>query len=372
MTLALALAQRNRGSVEPNPVVGAVLVKNGRVIGRGSHRIYGQAHAEVNAVRNAGGPAKTRGATLYVTLEPCCHHGKQPPCTDALIAAGVRRVVCAMADPFELVAGKGIKKLRRAGIKVDVGCLEGQARMVNAPFIKRVLTGKPYVIAKWAQSLDGAIATAAGESKWISSEASRAIVQKIRGRVDAILVGIQTALADDPFLLPRVDDYRDYKRIATRIVLDSQCRLPLNCRLLKTIQFAPVMVAHAKKLSPAAEKRRKALADHGVMTIGIKVDRTGRPNISELLAYLGSREYANILVEGGGEVLAAFFAADEIDEAHIFIAPKLIPGASARRPIGGAPLAKLALAPQLQIAEISVIGGDMYVFAYSTSGNNPS
>src|SRR5207253_7885382 len=213
---ALELAERGRGYVEPNPLVGAVVVHDGRIIGEGWHQRYGEAHAEVNALTAAGDAA--RGATLYVTLEPCCHHGKTPPCTDAVLRAGVQRVVAAMLDPFPQVSGKGADLLRAAGVTVDVGLCEAEARRLNAPYLKLLATGLPYVTAKWAMTLDGKIATRTGDSKWISNEASRRRVHELRGRMDAIIVGIGTALADDPLLTARPTG----PRTPARIVLDSR------------------------------------------------------------------------------------------------------------------------------------------------------
>src|SRR5437764_12544149 len=201
MRRALELAERGRGYVEPNPLVGAVVVRDGRLVGAGWHQRYGQAHAEVNALAAAGEAA--RGATLYVTLEPCCHVGKTPPCTDAVIRAGVARVVAAMSDPFPQVAGRGAELLRQAGLAVEVGPCEAEARRLNAPYLKLLARGRPYVHAKWAMTLDGKIATRSGDSKWISNRASRQVVHDLRGRVDGIVVGAGTALADDPQLTAR-------------------------------------------------------------------------------------------------------------------------------------------------------------------------
>jgi len=353
MRRALALARRGQGRVEPNPMVGAVVVRNGRIVGEGYHRRYGEAHAEPNALAAAG--AKTRGATVYVTLEPCCHFGKQPPCTNALIAAGVRRVVAAMVDPFAAVAGKGLKKLRAAGIATDVGLLRDEAADLLAPFINRITLRRPYVIAKWAQSLDGSIATASGESKWISSEESRLDVQKLRGRVDAILVGIGTALADNPYLMARPENSRDIKRIATRIVLDSQCRLPLDSQLVRTVAFAPVMVACAANLTGAAAKRRNTLASRGIMIVELPRTKSSL-NLKLLLQKLAAQEYANIMVEGGAHVHASFLNAGLVDEAQIYIAPKILGGRSA---IAGLAVNKLAQAPHCRIVATERFGPDL-------------
>jgi len=239
MRRALQLAEQGRGFVEPNPLVGAVVVRDGRAVGEGWHQRYGQAHAEVNALAAAGDAA--RGATLYVTLEPCCHHGKTPPCTDAVLRSGVRRVVAAMYDPFPQVAGHGADLLRAAGVVVEVGLGEAEARRLNAPYLKLLATGRPYVHAKWAMTLDGKIATRTGDSKWISNEASRHRVHALRGRMDAILVGIGTALADDPQLTARPPG----PRTPARIVLDSHGRLPPTSLLAQTARTTPVLVVTA-------------------------------------------------------------------------------------------------------------------------------
>jgi diaminohydroxyphosphoribosylaminopyrimidine deaminase/5-amino-6-(5-phosphoribosylamino)uracil reductase len=361
MGRALTLAMRGLGNVEPNPMVGAIVARDGNVVGKGFHKQYGGPHAEVHALRAAG--SRARGATLYVTLEPCCHWGKTPPCTDAIIAAGIKRVVVAMVDPFAAVRGNGIAILRKNGIQVDVGILESSARALNAAFITRVSLGRPFVVAKWAQSLDGCVALAGGESKWISSETSRAFVQSLRGRMDAILVGRGTAVTDDPLLMARPQSGGDIRRIATRIVLDSDCRLPPDSQLVRTIPFAPLMLVHVKNLGRGAEKRRALLASKGVMTVGIPGDKTGRPRISALLKFLGKREYTNILVEGGPELMASFLAADLVDEAHIFLAPIVIGGKNARHAVGGEDLKRLSDATRLNFVAATRSGVDVHLIA---------
>jgi diaminohydroxyphosphoribosylaminopyrimidine deaminase/5-amino-6-(5-phosphoribosylamino)uracil reductase len=394
MRRALALAARGRGDVEPNPLVGAVITRGNKIVGEGYHRVYGGPHAEVHALSSAG--KKAKGATLYVSLEPCCHFGKTPPCTNAVIAAGISRVVVAMVDPFEQVAGKGIKALRKAGIKVEVGLLEEQARTLNAPFIKRVTTGLPYVIAKWAQTLDGRIATATGQSKWISSEASRAQTQNLRGRVDAIVVGIGTAIADDPLLIARPiaggDDigggaYVGGGRLATRIVFDSECRLPADCQLVRTVATAPVLVFCAENLSRPAKTRAKKLAAVGVAVVPIPVvsrqpsvagkkSASGRKknlttdnrplvtlSIPHAMRKLGKLDYTNVLVEGGPELLASFFAAKQIDLMHIYIAPKLLAGLHSKPALAGPDILKLADAYDISIQSIERTGPDLHIVA---------
>src|SRR5262249_38998319 len=242
MRRALELAERGRGQVEPNPLVGAVVVRAGQAVGEGWHQHFGEAHAEVHALGAAGEAA--RDATLYVTLEPCCHHGKTPPCTDAILRAGIRRVVAAMTDPFPQVAGQGVAMLRAGGVEVAVGLGEAEARRLNAPYLKLLAAGRPYVHAKWAMTLDGKIATRTGDSKWISNEAARQRVHALRGRMDAILVGIDTVLADDPQLTARPPG----PRTPTRIILDSRGRLPSDSLLARSARDVPVLLATTEDL----------------------------------------------------------------------------------------------------------------------------
>ena len=237
MQRALELAAQGQGFVEPNPMVGCVIARGAEIVGEGWHRRFGQAHAEVEALRIAG--SRARGATLYVTLEPCCHQGKTPPCTRAVLAAGVARVVAAMADPFPQVAGGGLAELRAAGVEVQTGILENQARKLNAPYLKLLSAGRPWVVAKWAMTLDGKIAARTGDSRWISSPASRQLVHQLRGRMDAILVGRGTAAADDPQLTARPPG----PRTALRIVVDTRASLSLASRLVRTAREVPVLVA---------------------------------------------------------------------------------------------------------------------------------
>jgi diaminohydroxyphosphoribosylaminopyrimidine deaminase/5-amino-6-(5-phosphoribosylamino)uracil reductase len=331
MKRALELAKRGRGYVEPNPLVGAVVVSEGRLVGEGWHQRYGQAHAEVHALAAAGDAA--RGATLYVTLEPCCHHGKTPPCTDAVLRAGIARVVAAMSDPFPQVAGKGAALLRAAGVPVELGLAEAEARRLNAPYLKLLSTGRPYVHAKWAMTLDGKIATRSGDSRWISNDASRRRVHVLRGRMDAILVGIGTALADDPLLTARPPG----PRTALRIVLDSRGRLPLTSQLVRTAREAPVLVVTSEA---AAVQHQQELAALGC-EVQVLPGEDGRPSVAALLDELGRRRLTNLLVEGGGEVLGSFRDADAIDEVHVFIAPRLAGGAGAKTPIEGQGVARI-------------------------------
>jgi len=359
MSRAIALAERGRGHVEPNPLVGAVLVKDGRVVGEGWHEQFGQAHAEVNALAQAG--ERARGATCYVTLEPCCHFGKTPPCTDALIGAGVARVEAALHDPFPQVAGQGAARLQAAGIPVTFGLCEKEARRQNAPYIKLLQTGLPYVHAKWAMTLDGKLATKSGDSKWISNDAARRRVHEWRGQMDAIVIGIGTALADDPQLTARPAGPRQ----ALRIILDSQARLPLSSRLVQTARQIPTMLVVAEQ---TPEEKRAAFLACGCQVLPAPVPKEGKLDLKFLLAHLGKERCTNILVEGGGQVLGSFLDAGAIDEVHAFIAPRLIGGAGALTPIAGEGFESIEAGLSLADTKVEMIDGDIYVHGWQGSG----
>jgi diaminohydroxyphosphoribosylaminopyrimidine deaminase / 5-amino-6-(5-phosphoribosylamino)uracil reductase len=339
MTRALELAERGRGYVEPNPLVGAVVVQENQVVGQGWHEGFGKAHAEVNALIQAG--AAAQGSTLYVTLEPCCHQGKTPPCSEAILRAGVKRVVAAMTDPFPQVAGQGAARLRQAGIAVDIGIKEQEARQLNAPYLKLLRTGRPYVHAKWAMTLDGKIATRTGDSKWISGEAARRRVHELRGRMDAVIIGIGTALADDPSLTVRPPG----PRVPVRIILDSHGRLPTTSQLAQTARETPVAVVIA-----AVSPNIQTLQALGCETLSIS-STSGRPDIHALLDELGRRRMSNVLVEGGAQVLGSFFDARAVDEVHVLIAPRII-GGSAITAVAGQGAQRIADA--LSLAEWNV------------------
>jgi diaminohydroxyphosphoribosylaminopyrimidine deaminase/5-amino-6-(5-phosphoribosylamino)uracil reductase len=355
MGRALLLAERGRGYVEPNPLVGAVLVRDGVVVGEGWHQRFGETHAEINALTAAG--ERARGATLYVTLEPCCHVGKTPPCTSAIVCAGVARVVAAMRDPFPQVAGQGAARLHAAGIAVDMNISEAAARRLNAPYLTLLAHGRPHVHAKWAMTLDGKIATRTGDSKWISNEASRKKVHELRGRMDAIVVGIGTALADDPLLTTRPPG----PRTAIRIVLDSRGRLSATSRLVQTARETPLLVATGPQAAPVAVA---VLASAGaeVLRIPAAGDR-GRLEIAPLLEELGRRRLTNVLVEGGSEVLGSFLDAGLIDEVHVFVAPLLAGGEQAKSPVAGTGIAKIAEALRLGEWQVEHVDRDLYIHA---------
>lgn len=348
MQRALAEAERGRGAVEPNPMVGSVVVRDGQLVGFGHHTRFGSPHAEVEALSRAGEGAC--GSTLYVTLEPCCHTGKTPPCTDAILAAGVRRVVVAMRDPFPKVAGGGLAQLRAAGLAIEVGLESEAAEHLNAPYLKRLATGRPYVTAKWAMTLDGKTATASGDSRWISGPRSRAMVHELRGRMDAIAVGIGTALADDPELTVRPPG----PRTPGRVVLDSAGRLPTTSRLARTAREIPVLVALTERAAP---ERCEALAAVGCEIVSFPGH--GPVPILPLLDELGRRGMTNLLVEGGGRLLGAFLDAGQVDAVDVYIASLVEGGQPAFTPAQGHGRSLMADAPRLERQQVSLIDGDV-------------
>jgi diaminohydroxyphosphoribosylaminopyrimidine deaminase/5-amino-6-(5-phosphoribosylamino)uracil reductase len=352
MRHALTLAAEGRGRVEPNPLVGAVLVDDDlNLLGEGFHARYGGPHAEVIAIAQAG-PA-TQGATLFVTLEPCAHFGKTPPCAPAVVHAGVRRVFAAVEDPFPNVSGRGLQILRDAGVEVEVGLLAAEARRILAPFLKLTTTGLPYVHAKWAMTIDGRIATRTGDSQWISGERSRGITHALRGRMDGIVVGIETAIADDPLLTARPTG----PRTAVRIVFDSSARLSLDSKLVKSANAIPVIVVISNEAPP---ERAAALRAAGVEVLEV-TGSTAADAVHEALAEFGRRRMTNLFVEGGGRLLGSFFDAELVDEIHTFIGPKVIGSAAARPPVAGVGVDVLAQATEFQLERLEQIGGDAYL-----------
>jgi diaminohydroxyphosphoribosylaminopyrimidine deaminase/5-amino-6-(5-phosphoribosylamino)uracil reductase len=354
MARALELAARGEGAVEPNPMVGCVLVRDGRIVGEGWHEKFGEPHAEINAIKQAG--VQTQGATAYVTLEPCCHQGKTPPCTQALKLVGVKRVMAAMEDPFPPVDGGGIDELTKAGVECSVGLLGDRARELNAPYLKRLLTGRPWVIAKWAQSSDGKMSTPAGESKWISNERSRELVQQLRGRVDTIVVGSGTVRADDSLLTARPVNPADVKRKATRVVVDSLATLSLDSQLVKTAREVPVLVA----VSAAADVDKcRELVAAGV-DIFPCAGATHAERFESLLDELGRRKMTNVLVEGGSQLLRTLLDSRLVDEVHVFIAPRTIGGEALLSPVGGKNADEIAAALRLADPVVTAFDGDYY------------
>jgi diaminohydroxyphosphoribosylaminopyrimidine deaminase/5-amino-6-(5-phosphoribosylamino)uracil reductase len=356
MSQALDLAQRGRGNVEPNPLVGCVIVRNGQLVGQGYHQRFGGPHAEIEALRAAG--AAARGAGVYVTLEPCCHQGQTGPCTQALIEAGVAQVVVGCQDPNPLVAGQGLAALRAAGIEVQTGLLHAQATQLLAPFTKLITTGRPWVIAKWAMTLDGKIAARNRSSQWISNEASRAAVHKMRGQVDAILVGRGTVVADDPRLTARPPG----ARIATRVVLDSTASLALDSQLTQSTDQAPLLVATTAAAPP---ENRRALEACGAEIVVLPGQDRGE-QMAALLLELGSRQMTNLLVEGGSEVFGTLLDLHAIDEVHVFVAPKLIGGRGAASPIAGQGLVDMAAAVELRQMQVEILADNLHIHGYLT------
>jgi diaminohydroxyphosphoribosylaminopyrimidine deaminase/5-amino-6-(5-phosphoribosylamino)uracil reductase len=361
MQMALRLARRGIGSVEPNPAVGAVIVKGGQVIGRGWHKKFGGPHAEINALEDCGrqGGGNPKGATMYVTLEPCCHQGKTAPCTDAIIAAKLVKVVVATIDPSKHANGKGIEQLRNAGIDVQVGLCEKEARLLNAPFIKFATTGKCWVILKWAQSIDGKLSYPEGnEERWISGERSRKDVHKLRRRVQGILVGINTVIADDPLLTTRPS--RDKK--ATRVILDSHLRIPLNCRLLATAKKVPVLIVTSEEAVQTNPDKQEKIVQKGAELLTAPTTQ-GRADIGFLLDELSRRGIAQLLVEGGPTVISEFLRQRLADEICVYIAPKIL-GGSGSVDISG-PMAELAEAFGLHYVDIKRFGDDVRISGFS-------
>jgi diaminohydroxyphosphoribosylaminopyrimidine deaminase/5-amino-6-(5-phosphoribosylamino)uracil reductase len=353
MRRALELAAMGRGWVEPNPMVGAVVVAGGQIVGEGFHRRFGGPHAEVHALDCAGDRAQN--GTLYVTLEPCCHHGKTPPCTDRILASKVRRVVVAMGDPFGEVSGRGIAQLRQAGVEVDVGCLETQARALNSAYLKLITRGRPHVHAKWAMTIDGKIATVAGESKWITGDVAREHALAFRGLVDAVIVGIGTVLADNPQLTARPPG----PRVPVRVVLDSRGRLPQDSTLARTAKTTPTLLATTSAADPHAVARLRQL---GIDCVALP-DRSGRVDVGALLDEFGRRNWTNVLIEGGAGVLGAFLEAGEIDAVRVYVSGRIAGGRQALGPVGGAGIGRLAETLRLERIEVTDLDGDLFLSA---------
>ncbi|MGD2095184.1 MAG: bifunctional diaminohydroxyphosphoribosylaminopyrimidine deaminase/5-amino-6-(5-phosphoribosylamino)uracil reductase RibD [Phycisphaerales bacterium] len=357
MERALRLARRGLGSVEPNPAVGAVIVKANQVIGKGWHKRFGGPHAEINALENCKNlGVNPNGAAMYVTLEPCSHHGKTGPCTEAIIAAGLSKIFIATIDPSEHARNKGIEQLRNAGIEVQIGICETEARLLNAPFIKYASTGKRWITLKWAQSIDGKLAWSQqnDEQRWISSEKSRKDTHKLRRQAQAILVGINTVLADNPLLTPRPSKG---KKI-TRVVLDSHLRIPLDCKLIKTVRKNPVLVYTTENAIQANSKTAEKIAKKGAELLACR-ETEGRSNLHFLLDELSKRGIAHLLVEGGPKTFTSFIKEDLADEIVVYIAPKIF-GTQGSIDITG-PMAELAKAIDLHYVDIERFGNDVRI-----------
>lgn len=350
--LALELAERAKGRTSPNPMVGAVIVRDGKIVGTGYHQKAGTPHAEIHALMEAGEMAE--GATMYVNLEPCSHHGRTGPCTDAIIKSGISKVVCSMLDPNPKVNGRGKKILEEHGIKVNVGILEKEAQELNRFFIKYITTGRPYVIIKVAMSLDGKIATSTGNSKWISSEESRLLVHKLRDEVDAILVGVNTIIRDDPSLTTRLPNSSGKDPI--RIIVDSKARTPLNAKVLHQSSDAKTIIAVTDQLSEGDVKHIRPYAD-----VIFAKSKDGKVDLEDLMKKLGQMEITSVMIEGGAEINWSAVESGIVDEVMFFIAPKLIGGANAKGPIGGQGFQTIEESIKLRDIVVTRVGQDILV-----------
>ena len=318
MQMALDLAIKGEGYTSPNPMVGAAVVKDGKIVGQGYHEMVGGPHAEVNALNAAG--ERAVGATLFVTLEPCNHTGRTLPCTQKILQAGIRRVVVAMSDPNENVVGGGSEYLKRHGLEVTTGVCEAQARKLNEAFIKYVTTGQPFVIAKCAATLDGRIATRTGDSKWVTGEAARRFVHRLRHAVDAIMVGINTVTVDNPRLTTRLDDREGKDPV--RIILDSHLSIPPSARVLQQTSGSDTILVAGKGVE---RNKKSALERAGARVIEAEL-RNNQIDMAALMVQLGAREISSILIEGGSRVMASAFSTGIVDKVQFFYAPKILGG----------------------------------------------
>ncbi|HEX8075644.1 MAG TPA: bifunctional diaminohydroxyphosphoribosylaminopyrimidine deaminase/5-amino-6-(5-phosphoribosylamino)uracil reductase RibD [Thermoleophilaceae bacterium] len=356
---AIELASQARGMTSPNPLVGAVIVKDGNVIGEGFHPAAGSPHAEREAL--AACSQDPAGATMYLSLEPCCHDGRTPPCTDAIVAARIARVVVASDDPTEKASGRGLGILRDEGVTVDVvdGEVGMAARMLNQPFRKHARTGRPLVVLKAAMTLDGKVATSTGDSRWISGEASRARAHRWRAESDAVAVGIGTAMADDPLLTARVEAVPAQPR---RVVFDSEARLPVDSSLVKSVDEAPLILICTRA---AARTRTQALTAAGAEVITVAGENEAA-QVRAALDELGSREVQSLLLEGGPHLAGSFLDAGEVDQMRVFVAPIVAGGRQARSPVEGQGFQLIGAAPRALAHEVETIADDVLICARLT------
>ncbi|MGA3172960.1 MAG: bifunctional diaminohydroxyphosphoribosylaminopyrimidine deaminase/5-amino-6-(5-phosphoribosylamino)uracil reductase RibD [Syntrophorhabdales bacterium] len=357
MRMALSLAKKGLGTTSPNPMVGALVVKGQQILAEGYHRRAGEAHAEVIALEKAGDRA--RGATLFVTLEPCCHTDKRtPPCVDAVIRAGIKKVVVAMFDPNPEVNGKGIEALRNAGIDVKVGTLSDEARKLNEIFVTFQEKKRPFFVLKAALSLDGKIATKIGDSKWISNEESRSYANRLRSVMDGVLVGINTVILDNPLLLPKVARPRKYP---VRIVLDSKLRIPLSCELVKTASKYPTLIFTLSDQYTEKEGRLKSL---GVEVVRVEAGENRKVALASVSAELRKRGIMSVLVEGGGEVNSSLLKEGLIDKVVLFFGPLLIGGKNASNLVAGKGVDFLKDAYRVNVVSVKKLKDDICVEGY--------
>jgi diaminohydroxyphosphoribosylaminopyrimidine deaminase / 5-amino-6-(5-phosphoribosylamino)uracil reductase len=356
MKRALELAEKGIGYTSPNPLVGAVIVKDGRIIGEGYHEVYGSHHAEVNAFRNA--TEDVSGATMYVTLEPCSHYGKTPPCANAIVEKGIKKVVIGLTDPNPLVAGKGIQILRDNGIEVIDGILEEEGKKLNEIFLKYITTKLPFCILKTAMTLDGKIAAHTGDSKWITNEISRKYVHQLRHRVSGIMVGIGTILADDPLLNTRMEDAEGSDPI--RIIIDSSGKIPLSAKVLNIESKAKTIIATTEL---ACKDKIKALEDKDAEVV-ITPLKNNRVDLVYLMKELGERKIDSVLLEGGSELNYSALEEGIVDKINSFISPKIIGGREAKTPVGGKGKELMKNAILLKDIEIHSFGDDIMIAGY--------
>ena len=354
MRRAIGLAKKGGGYVHPNPLVGCVVVKDGEIIAEGYHEKYGEFHAERNALTQC--KSETKGALLYVTLEPCCHYGKTPPCTEIIIEKGIKKVYVGILDPNPLVAGKGVKMLQDAGIEVEVGLCQDEIRELNKVFLKYITTKRPYVIMKTAMTLDGKIAAFTGDSRWVTNEESRKMVHELRSEMAGVIVGIGTVLADNPMLNVRLEGEHHQP---VRIVVDSNLRIPIDSQLVKTAKdYRTIVCRDAARHVPT--DTIVELHNAGIEIIECQ-SKDGHVDINDLMNKLGSMGIDSLLLEGGGTLNAAFIESGCVDEVWTFIAPKIIGGENAKTSILGKGIAKMSDAIKLQDIDIQNINGDILI-----------
>lgn len=359
MERALALAAKGRGTTTPNPMVGAVIVKDGRIIGEGYHIRAGEGHAEVNAFKNA--TEDMTGATMYVTLEPCSHYGKTPPCADKIVEKKIGRVVVGALDPNPLVAGRGIEKIRNAGIPVITGILAEKSVALNEVFMKYIVTKRPFVVLKAAMSLDGKIATAEGESQWISCEASREEVHRLRHELTGIMAGIGTVQADDPMLNCRIPGGKQ----PIRIIVDSHLQIPENSKLVSSAKEYPLIVATVENSDAVKKERLEAC---GAQIVEMPADPDGHVDLNILMERLGEMKIDSILLEGGGRLAEGALQAGIVDKVQFYIAPMLIGGENAKTPVEGRGISALSKAWHISDWKAETIGNDIKIIGYIKEG----
>ncbi len=362
MRKALELAKRGEGYTSPNPMVGAVIVKNGEIISSGYHKYFGGPHAEINALKDAGRQAE--GATIYVNLEPCSHYGKTPPCSLALIKAGIKKAVIAMEDPNPLVAGRGIKQLKKAGIEIKSGVLEKEARDLNEVFIKYISSDYPFIYLKMAQTLDGFLASKNGDSKWISNKKARLYTHKLRHKVDAILVGINTLINDNPRLTTRLTDGTG--KDSLRIVLDTKLKIPLHARIINQQSSADTLIVTAKDINK--EKKERLINKQGVEILSLDLEENNEIPLKVLLKILHERNISSILVEGGGKINYSFLNNNLIDKLYAFIAPKILGGRDGISVFNGIGPESIKKAINLQEVEYKILDDNIVLIAKYQGG----